>query len=68
MARLTETYEITRGTKRLKGASGTLTLTATVPPVLFNAAGGAQFLTSTGKLEGTVFGVDLHEEGRDERH
>ena len=54
MARLTETYEITRGTKRLKRASGTLTLTATVIPVLFNAAGGAQFLTSTGKFEGTI--------------
>ncbi len=67
MARLTETYEITRGTKRLKRASGTLTLTATVIPVLFNAAGGAQFLTSTGKFEGTVFGVDIEKEDRDDR-
>ena len=67
MARLTETYEITRGTQRLKRASGTLTLTATVIPVLFNAAGGAQFLTSTGKFEGTVFGVDIEKEDRDDR-
>ena len=37
MARLTETYEITRGTKRLQGASGHLTLTATVIPVFFHA-------------------------------
>jgi hypothetical protein len=65
MARLTETYEITRGTKRLKRASGTLTLTATVIPVLFNAAGGAQFLTSTGKFEGTISGVGHREEGPD---
>jgi hypothetical protein len=67
MARLTETYEITRGTKRLKRASGTLTLTATVIPVLFNAAGGAQFLTITGKFEGTISGVAIEEDGRDER-
>jgi hypothetical protein len=65
MARLTETYEITRGTGRLKRASGTLTLTATVVPVLFNAAGGAQFLTSTGKFEGTISGVGHREEGPD---
>ena len=63
MGRLTETYEITRGTKRLKRASGTLTLTATVIPVLFNAAGGAQFLTSTGKFEGTISGVGPREDG-----
>ena len=44
MAHLTETYEITGGTRRLKRASGTLTLTATLIPVLFNASGGAQFL------------------------
>jgi hypothetical protein len=51
---------------RLKDASGTLTLKAKLIPVLFNAAGAAQFLTSTGKFEGTVFGADI-EEGRDER-
>ena len=67
MARLTETYEITRGTGRLKRASGALTLTATVIPVLFNAAGGAQFLTSTGKFEGTLSGVGRREEGPDGR-
>lgn len=67
MGRLTETYEITRGTKRLERASGTLTLTATVIPVLFNAAGGAQFLTSTGKFEGTISGVGHQEQGQDER-
>ena len=64
MARLTETYEITRGTKRLQRASGTITLTATVVPVLFNAAGGAQFLTSTGKFEGTISGAGHLEEER----
>lgn len=40
MARLTENYQITGGTKRLKGASGTLTLTATLTPVLFSLQRG----------------------------
>jgi hypothetical protein len=57
MARLTTTYEIARGTGRFKRASGTLTLTVTVIPVLFNAEGGAQMLTMTGKFEGTVSGI-----------
>jgi hypothetical protein len=57
MAQLTETYEIARGTGRFKSASGTLHLRVTVMPVLFNAEGGAQWLTMTGKFEGTVSGV-----------
>ena len=57
VARLTETYEIARGTGRFKRASGTLNLTMTVMPVLFNAEGGAQLLTMTGKFEGSVSGV-----------
>jgi hypothetical protein len=65
MARLTETYKIARGTKRLKHGFGTLTLTATVIPVLFNAAGAPQLLTSTGNFEGTVSGVGRRKEGPD---
>jgi hypothetical protein len=65
VARLTLTYEITGGTKRLKGASGTLTVTTTVMPVLFSASGAAELLTITGKFEGTVLGVAI--EDRDER-
>src|SRR4051794_40657760 len=41
MARLIEHYEIGRGTGRFLHASGHLTLTTTVTPVVFNAAGGA---------------------------
>ena len=67
MAHLTENYQITGGTRRLKGASGTLTLTATLTPVLFNASGGAVLVTNTGKFEGTVFGVDIDKEDRDDR-
>jgi len=67
MAHLTETYQVTGGTRRLKGASGTLTLTGTVTPVLFNASGAAVLLTNTGKFQGTVLGVARGEEGRDEQ-
>jgi hypothetical protein len=65
MARLTETYKITSGTKSLKGASGTLTLTTTVMVAVFNAAGSPQLLTSTGKLEGTISGVRHRKERPD---
>ena len=66
MAHLTETYQITGGTRRLKGASGTLTMTATLTPVVFNASNAVVLATNTGKFEGTIFGVPM-EEGRDER-
>ena len=62
---LTETYQITGGTGRFKGASGTLKLTASLSPVLADASGPV-FLTTTGKLEGRVFGVDTDREGRDD--
>ena len=65
---LTTTYQITGGTGRFKGASGTLTLTAILTPVLFNASNGAVLLTDTGEFEGTVFGVAIGEDGQDERH
>jgi len=67
MAHLTGNYQITGGTRRLKGAYGTLTLTATLIPVLFNASGGVALATNTGKFEGTVFGVDIEKEDRDGR-
>lgn len=54
VAHLTESYQITGGTGRFKGASGTLALRATVRAALFSASGQAVLLTSTGELEGTV--------------
>jgi hypothetical protein len=54
---LTETYEVARGTGRFNHASGALTLTVTVIPVLFNADGAPQMLTMTGKFEGAVSGI-----------
>ena len=61
----TEIYQITGGTGRFKGASGTLTLTDTVLPVLFDASNNPQFFSVTGEITGTVFGVAIGEE--DER-
>ena len=64
---LTETYQITGGTGRFKGASGTLTLTGLLNPVLFDASGNPKLLTNTGKFEGTVLGVAVGEEGQDKQ-
>jgi hypothetical protein len=66
-AQLTGTYQITGGTGRFKGASGTLMRTSTLVPVLFNASNNPALLMNTGKFEGTVFGVDIGAEGHDER-
>jgi len=49
-------YQITRGTGRFEGASGALTLTATLMAVLRNAANAPALLTLTGEIEGTVSG------------
>lgn len=62
---LTESYQITGGTGRFKGASGTLKLTGTVTPVLASGPNSVVLLTNTGKFEGTISGVaseDLHDE------
>ena len=42
-------------------------LTATLVPVLFNVSGGVVLATDTGEFEGTVFGVNIDTEGRDDR-
>jgi hypothetical protein len=51
---LTETYQITGGTGRFKGASGALQSTGRLRPVLFSASNAAVLLTNTGELNGTV--------------
>jgi len=51
---LTETYQITGGTGRLKGASGDFQLTGKLNPVMFSSSGAAVLLTNTGQLKGTV--------------
>jgi hypothetical protein len=51
---LTETYQITGGTGRFKGASGAFQLTGTLEAVLFSASNAAVLLTNMGELKGTV--------------
>ena len=50
MAHLTTNYQVTGGTGRFKGASGLLTLTAILTPVLFNASNGVVLATDTGEF------------------
>jgi hypothetical protein len=66
VAHLTTNYQVTGGTGRFKGASGILTLTATLTPVLFNASNEVVLATDTGKFTGTVSGVAKEEEGKEE--
>jgi hypothetical protein len=65
-AHCTRTFQITGGTCRFKDASrGILTLTETVVPVLFDAAGNPAFFAATGEFTGTVSGVAADEERHD---
>ena len=50
VAHLTTNYQITGGTGRFKGASGALTLTAMLTPVLFNASNGVVLERIRGSL------------------
>jgi hypothetical protein len=51
---LTESYQITGGTGRFNGASGTLESAGQLMPVMFSATNAAVLLTNTGELKGTV--------------
>jgi hypothetical protein len=61
------TFQITGGTGRFKNASGILTLTETVLPVLADASNNPVFFASTGEFTGTVSGVAAEEDRQDER-
>jgi hypothetical protein len=63
-AGLTVNYQISGGTRRFKGASGDLTMTATLVAVLRNAANAPALLTNTGKFEGTIFRAAEEDEER----
>jgi len=63
----TMTFQITGGTGRFKNASGVLTLTETVLPVLADASNNPVFFASTGEFTGTVSGVAAEAERQDER-
>ncbi len=57
-------YQVTGGSDRFEGASGALTLTQTLVPVLVNASGPHLFAT-TGEITGTISGVAGEDEGQD---
>jgi hypothetical protein len=55
------------GTGRFKNASGTLTLTETVVPVLADASQNPVFFAATGQFTGTISRMPAEEEHKDER-
>jgi hypothetical protein len=55
----TITFQITGGTGRFKNASGVLTFTETVKPVLADALNNPVFFAATGEFTGTVSGVQM---------
>ncbi len=63
----TLSFQINGGTGRFKDASGVLTLTETAHPILADASNNPVFFTETGQLTGTVFGVNIEKEDRDDR-
>jgi hypothetical protein len=65
LGRFTANYQITGGTGRFTGATGTLTSAATWSPVLFNGPNSAVLLTSTGEFGGTISRAAIQEEGQD---
>jgi hypothetical protein len=59
--------QITGGTGRFKSASGALTLTETVAPVLADISGMPVFFAATGVVKGTISGVtDDQEQDNDQ--
>jgi len=66
-AHCTVTFEITGGTGRFKNASGTLTFTETVVPVLAVGSGNPVLSAASGEFEGTVHGMAREEEAQGEQ-
>ena len=61
------TFQVAGGTGRFQGASGIVTLTETLMPVLADASNHPVFFAITGELTGTVSGVAIEEGPQDER-
>ncbi len=61
----TITFQITGGTGRFKGATGVLTFTETVKPVLADALGNPVFFAATGDFTGTVSCAERDEDDHD---
>ena len=67
-AHCTLTFQITGGTGRFKNATGLLTLTETVVPVLADANSNPVFFAATGEITGTVSGVAKDGDHQEDRH
>jgi hypothetical protein len=61
------TLEVTGGTGRFKNASGTLTFTETVVPVLADASNNPVFFAASGEFTGTVSGVAREADRQEEQ-
>jgi hypothetical protein len=59
------TFQITGGTGRFKNASGVLTLTETVAPVLADGTNNPVFFAATGQITGTISGVSTQDEAKE---
>ena len=59
--------KVTGGTGRFKNASGLLTLTETVVPLLFDTSGNPVFFAATGEITGTVSGVAKEADHQEDR-
>src|SRR5262249_54507137 len=57
-------FQITSGTGHFKNASGSLTLTMTVVPVLADTSGNPVFFSVTGGVKGTVSGIGNGQNGQ----
>ncbi|MCU1259312.1 MAG: hypothetical protein JWO80_2197 [Bryobacterales bacterium] len=64
----TLTFRITGGTGHFKNASGDLTYTETALPVLPDAQSNPVFFTETGEITGSISGVAIRGEFKDEWH
>jgi hypothetical protein len=60
-------FQVTGGTGRFQNATGLLTLTETVVPVLSDAFSNPVFFAGTGEVTGTISGVDRVPEHQDEQ-
>ena len=60
----TLTFQIIGGTGRFKSASGSLTYTETVVPVLADVFNNPVFFADTGQITGMVSGVAAEEESQ----
>ena len=64
-AHCTVTFQITGGTGRFKNASGILTFTETVVPMLADAGHNPVYFASTGEFTGMISGLPAVDEGQD---